>query len=35
MPNPFSENEAVQKPILKYANEIGWQIIDKGKALSL
>jgi type I restriction enzyme, R subunit len=34
MPNPFSEERAVQRPILKYVDEIGWPIIAKDEALS-
>ncbi len=35
MSNPFTENRAVQKPILKYASEIGWQIVGPEEALRL
>ena len=35
MPNPLDEHSAVQKPILKYAGEIGWQIIEPQEALKL
>jgi type I restriction enzyme R subunit len=35
MPNPFTEKAAVQRPILKYASEIGWQIVAQDEALSL
>jgi type I restriction enzyme R subunit len=35
MPNPFNEHSAVQKPILKYADEIGWQIVSRDEALTL
>lgn len=33
MPNPFTEKKTVQNPILKYVNEIGWDIIEKEDAL--
>ena len=35
MPNPFTEKGAVQRPILKYASEIGWQVVTQDDALSL
>ena len=35
MPNPLNEHSAVQKPILRHANEIGWQIIEPEEALKL
>jgi len=35
MPNPFAEKAAVQRPILKYATEIGWQFVAQDEALSL
>ena len=35
MHNPLNEHSAVQKPILKYANEIGWQRIEPEAALRL
>ena len=35
MPNPFTEKGAVQRPILKFASEIGWQFVAQDKALSL
>lgn len=35
MPNPFGEHSAVQKPIFKYASEIGWQIVGRDEALTL
>lgn len=35
MPNPFAEHKVVQKPILKYAYEIGWQVISRDEALTL
>ncbi len=35
MSNPFSEERAVQRPILKYVDEIGWPIVAKDEALSL
>lgn len=35
MPNLLNEHSAVQKPILKCASEIGWQIIEPEEALKV
>ncbi|MFH0989738.1 MAG: HsdR family type I site-specific deoxyribonuclease [bacterium] len=35
MQNPLSENSTVHRPLLKYASEIGWQVVTQDEALSL
>ncbi|MBI2185131.1 MAG: HsdR family type I site-specific deoxyribonuclease [Thaumarchaeota archaeon] len=34
MSNPFTESRTAQKPLVKYASEIGWEIVQQEKALS-